>query len=257
MTLATLDSIIEKRIIDTEDIAIRFIRCYRNGEYTATNVLFDIGDTTRQALAKCELKIDKAKNCGCIGEYDNGNGSLMRMLPIVYYIFKKKIFGEQKIYKIIKDVSSITHRHEISILGCYIYSRYCLFLLDGKDRIEAYKEIKSINYNMFSEHSLNKYQRILKNDISTLLEKDISSSGYIVDTLEAVFWLFLNSKDYNNTILKAVNLGNDTDTIAAIVGGLLGIYYGIGNINESWKNTLKRYDYIKELCMRFEKNIRI
>lgn len=72
-----------------------------------------------------------------------------------------------------------------------------------------------------------------------------------------MFWLFLNSKDYNNTILKAVNLGNDTDTIAAIVGGLLGIYYGIGNINESWKNTLKRYDYIKELCMRFEKNIRI
>ena len=86
MTLATMDSIISKKVIDTEDLAIKFVDWYRKSEYTATGKIFDIGDTTRQALAKFELKIDKAVNCGGVGEYDNGNGSLMRLLPIVYYI---------------------------------------------------------------------------------------------------------------------------------------------------------------------------
>ena len=65
-------------------------------------------------------------------------------------------------------------------------------------------------------------------------------------------WLFLNADDYNVTILKAVNLGEDTDTVGAIVGGLLGIYYGIDSIKGSWKQTLKRYDYIVDLCNKFE-----
>ncbi len=256
MTLATMDSIIEKSIIDTEDIAKKFVDWYRSGKYTATNKLFDIGDTTRQALAKIELKIDKAVNCGGIGEYDNGNGSLMRILPIVYYIYYKQSLKDDQIYKVISDISSITHKHEISILGCYIYSRYCMFILDGKDKIEAYNETKKLNYNMFSDYSLSKYNRILKGDISALLENDIFSDGYVVHTLEAVLWLFLNSDNYNNTILKAVNLGHDTDTVAAITGSLLGIYYGIHSINDKWKKSIKKYDYITDMCEKFEKKLK-
>ena len=256
MTLATMDSIIEKSIIDTEDIAKKFVDWYRSGKYTATNKLFDIGDTTRQALAKFELKIDKAVNCGGIGEYDNGNGSLMRILPTVYYIYYKQSLKDDQIYKVISDISSITHKHEISILGCYIYSRYCMFILDGKDKIEAYNEIKKLNYNMFSDYSLSKYNRILKGDISALLENDIFSDGYVVHTLEAVLWLFLNSDNYNNTILKAVNLGDDTDTVSAITGSLLGIYYGIDSINDKWKKSIKKYDYIIDMCDKFEKKLK-
>lgn len=253
MTLATMDSIIEKGKIDTEDMAKKFVNWYRNGEYTATNKLFDIGDTTKQALAKFELKIDKAINCGGIGEYDNGNGSLMRILPIVYYLHYKGLLQDKEIKNLIDDVSSITHKHEISILGCYIYSRYCMFILDGKDKNEAYNEIKSLNFNMFSDYSLSKYHRILREDISILQEKDIFSDGYVVHTLEAVLWLFLNSDDYNNTILKAVNLGHDTDTVAAITGSLLGIYYGFDSINDKWKESLKKYHYIIDMCEEFEK----
>ena len=124
MTLSTLDSIIEKQAIDTDDIADKFLKWYRNGEYTATGKLFDIGRTTIQALVKYELNIDKAINSGGVGEYDNGNGSLMRILPVVYYIYYKKIDNEIEIYNIVKEVSSITHAHEISVLGCYIYTRY-------------------------------------------------------------------------------------------------------------------------------------
>lgn len=252
MTLATLDSIVQCKTIDTEDIAQRFIKWFRNAEYTATNKIFDIGRTTLQALAKYELNIDKAINCGGNNEYDNGNGSLMRMLPLAYYIFYKQIKDDKEIYNIIKDVSSITHAHEISILGCYIYIRYYLLLLEGNDKNKAFHDIQKLDYSMFSGYALRKYSRILNSNILEVLENDISSTGYVVSTLEAVMWLFLNSDDYNTTILKAVNLGNDTDTVAAITGSLLGMYYGIESIRESWKRNLKKYNYIVNLCDEFD-----
>lgn len=255
MTLATIDSIIEKDIIDVNDMANKFLKWFRNAEYTATNECFDIGRTTLQSLAKYELHLGNAKECGGSSEYDNGNGSLMRILPIAYYIYYKKITDDKEIYNIIKDVSSITHAHEISILGCYIYVKYIIGLLNGVNKIQAYKNIQQQDYSLFSDYAINKYRRILRDDIQSLEEANISSSGYVVSTLEAVFWLFLNSNDYNTCILKAVNLGGDTDTVAAITGGLLGIYYGINTIKDGWKQTLRRYDYIVELCEKFDKSL--
>ena len=114
MTLATMDSIIHRKTIDTTDIANRFLKWFRNSEYTATGKVFDIGSTTIQALAKYELKLDEAVHCGCDGEYDNGNGSLMRMLPVAYYCFAKNL-QEEEILNLVRDVSSITQYRILSI----------------------------------------------------------------------------------------------------------------------------------------------
>lgn len=256
MTLATVDSIISTGTITPNDMANKFLNWFRNAEYTATNETFDIGRTTLQALAKYELKLYDASSCGEDNEYSNGNGSLMRILPVAYYIYYKDVTDNQEIYNIVKQVSSITHAHEVSILGCYIYVRLALELLNGKDKIEAYNNIKKLDYSMFSSTTIDKYSRILNNNIQNFDEENISSSGYVVSTLEAAMWLFINSNDYNNTILRAVNLGEDTDTVAACTGGLLGIYYGIENIKSSWKQNLKRYDYIVELCDKFDETIK-
>lgn len=252
MTLATMDSIINKRTIDTNDIADKFLDWFRNAKYTATNETFDIGRTTLQALAKYELKICEASKCGENNEYSNGNGSLMRILPIAYYIYHKEITDNQKIYNIIKEVSSITHSHEISILGCYIYVKFVLELLNGENKISAYKKIQNQDYSMFGSNTIKKYSRILNNEIQKLDKDNISTSGYVVSTLEATMWLFLNSNNYNSTIIKAVNMGEDTDTVAACTGGLLGLYYGIENIQDKWKQRLKKYKYIIELCDKFD-----
>lgn len=256
MTLATIDSIISTSTINPNDMANKFLNWFRNAEYTATNETFDIGRTTLQALAKYELKLYDASSCGEDNEYSNGNGSLMRILPIAYYIYYKDVTDNQEIYNIVKQVSSITHAHEVSILGCYIYVRFALELLNGKDKVEAYNNIKKLDYSMFSSTTIDKYSRILNNNIQNFDEENISSSGYVVSTLEAAMWLFLNSNNYNNTILRAVNLGEDTDTVAACTGGLLGIYYGIENIKSSWKQNLKKYDYIVELCDKFDETIK-
>lgn len=253
MTLATMDSIISTNTIDTNNMASNFLNWFRNAEYTATNETFDIGRTTLQSLAKFELKVCDASSCGESDEYSNGNGSLMRILPVAYYIYYRDITDNQEIYNIVKQVSSITHAHEVSILGCNIYVKFVLELLDGKEKIEAYENIGQLDYSMFSNIAIDKYSRILKDNIQNIDKENISSSGYIVSTLEATMWLFLNSNDYNETVLKAVNLGEDTDTVAACTGGLLGLYYGIENIKDKWKQELKKYDYIIELCDKFDK----
>ncbi len=252
LTLATMHSIIETGTIETNDMADKFLKWLRNADYTATNETFDIGRTTLQALAKYEIQLYNASNCGCFGEFDNGNGSLMRILPLAYYIHCRKITDTNIIYNLVKEISSITHSHEVSILGCFIYVIYSLYILEGKNKTKAYNDIQKADYSMFSDYAISKYSRILQNDISKLSIDDISSSGYIVSTLEAVMWLFLNSNNYNDTILKAVNLGEDTDTVASITGGLLGIYYGANSIKESWKQKLKRYDFIVDLCNEFD-----
>ena len=69
-------------------------------------------------------------------------------------------------------------------------------------------------------------------------EEKIKSNGYVVDTLEAALWCLLNTDNYKDCVLKAVNLGDDTDTVAAIAGGLAGMFYGVDAIPNEWLEQL-------------------
>ena len=187
--------------------------------------------------------------CGINDIKDNGNGSLMRILPIAYYCYYKKL-KEEEIYKLVKDISSMTHRHSISILGCYIYVLFVIGILNGEEKEKIYKGIRKYNYNKyFDKETINNYGRLLDNDISLLDIDNINSSGYVLNTLEAVIWCFMNSNDYNESIIKAINLGDDVDTIGALVGGLSGSYYN--KINNKWLKDIKRKDYLLDLCSRY------
>ena len=92
------------------------------------------------------------------------------------------------------------------------------------------------------------YGRIFKSDFASLDRNEIKSSGYVVDTLEAALWCLMTTNDYKSCVLKAVNLGEDTDTVAAVAGGLAGILYGYDSIPQEWKDTLIKRDYIEDLC---------
>lgn len=85
--------------------------------------------------------------------------------------------------------------------------------------------------------------------------EQIKSTGYIIDTLEATLWCIINTNNYNEAIIKAINLGNDTDTVGACVGALSGIYYGMDSINKEWKKDLLKIEYLEELCEKFDKMI--
>ena len=249
MTLGLIDAINKTGSIIPTDIADNFVKWAENAEFTATGVRFDIGRTCLRAIANYEKGINPTE-CGLDDEFSNGNGSLMRILPLIYYCYAKNM-NNNDIYKVVRDVSSITHRHEISIMGCYIYVLFGIELLNGANLNEAYKKIRESDYSMFSKQCQEKYCRIINTDISLLNMDDISSSGYVVDTLEATLWGLLTTDNYNSAIIKVINLGNDTDTIGACVGGLAGIYYGLEDVNENWRSSLLKYDYIVELCEKF------
>lgn len=251
MTLATIDAIIKDGCINYNTIATNFLEWMKNAKYTPTDTVFDIGRTCLRAIAKFESNQEIAEKCGGTSEMDNGNGSMMRILPLTYYCFSKKM-NEKEIYEIVKNVSSITHGHEISIMGCFIYVMYGIELLSNKNLTQAYEKIKKIKYNTyFSEKTIDRYERILKKNIKKYSLDEIKSTGFIVDTLEATLWILLNTNSYNQSIIGAINLGNDTDTVGACVGGLAGIYYGLENINKTWQSELLKYDYIVELCDQF------
>ena len=257
MTIATMDAIIKDRKIDSKHIMDNFVDWVAKGKYSPTNKCFGIGKTTLQAITKYVNAKDyiTPSRCGLTDIKSNGNGSLMRMLPIVLYCYYKKPKAEE-IYEIVRDTSKLTHAHEISIMGCYIYVRFLLNIMNGKDKEESYKALRRYNYSKyFSQDTIKEYDRILKNDISKYKLNEIKSTGYVVDTLEAVLFVVMNSTKFSESIIGAVNLGDDTDTIGAITGSITGTIYGYDEIPVKWLFSLKKQDYIADIVKAFEETM--
>ena len=254
MMLATMDSIVNTNKIDYSDMMKRFCEWYVNSQYTATGVMFDIGISTRKALHKFDSGYN-ALDCGGKGEFDNGNGSLMRILPISFYSLYNNLNEEQEI-QLLNNCSSLTHGHEISKLGCKIYTDYIKSLLKGKNKKEAFYEIMNKDYSKnYSKDSINKYKRLFSEGFETLNISQIKSSGYVVDTLEASIWCVLNTDSYEEAVVKAINLGEDTDTVGAITGSIAGLIYGNEKIPERWSAKLKNKEYLMRLIEDYSKHL--
>ena len=250
LLIATIDSIYEHNSINYNDIMNKFVEWLDYAKYTATDKVFDIGNTTRKALLNYKNGHNPI-NCGPKEVYDNGNGSLMRILPFVYYL-KVNNFSQGEQVSIINQASSLTHGHEISCLGCKIYADYISLLLDGIDKNIAYQLIKKNNYEQyFSKESINEYNRILFSDLSKLLKSEIKSTGYVVDTLEASIWCTLNNDTFEDALVSAINLGGDTDTIGAICGSMNGIIYGKNSIPKRWIVKLRKREELEKLSFTF------
>lgn len=250
LTLAAMDSISKVQGIDYEDVMKRFNSWTTLAEYTATNELFDIGISTSKAIGNYKFGIP-ATSCGLDGIRDNGNGSLMRILPFVYYIYVNDLTEDEKV-DIINSASSLTHAHEISRLGCKIYADYVMSLLDGVDKFEALNLLKLNDYSKYySQETIDVYSRILKGDLGSLSEDEIKSSGYVVSSLEASIWCTLMNDTYESAVISAVNLGSDTDTVGAITGSINGIIHGMQALPERWLEKIKSKDYLDGITERF------
>jgi ADP-ribosylglycohydrolase len=243
---------------DLEKIGQSFVKWNKYGHWTAHGRLFDIGGTTRHAIARL-IKGESAKFSGNIFEEDNGNGSLMRILPLAFYLKNEEDI--EKLYQTVKEVSSITHGHFRSVFACFIYVVFAIELMKGKDKKEAYDHVqktalKFAEIQGFNPKEIQLFDKIIKNDISTYSEDEIRGSGYVLQSLEASLWCFLNSESYSEAVLKAVNLGEDTDTTGAITGGIAGIYYGFESIPEEWVAELVRKEDIEKLCEKLNEKLK-
>lgn len=256
MALAELDSIRTVGTIDYTDMMERFSRWCMHGEYTPFGEVFDIGIATSRALMNYAKGIAPLESGGKT-EWDNGNGSLMRILPVCLYLFerqKKVCTSENESIYMIHAVSALTHAHVRSQMACGIYYFLVKAILEEEGSLEnrlqkgmdrAYQYYRQ---DLSNHRELENYKRLA--DLSEFKEtpkEGIKSSGYVVDTLEAAVWCLLHSHSYKETVLMAVNLGEDTDTIGAVAGGLAGLYYKEEGIPQEWTQVLQRREWIEEV----------
>lgn len=212
MTICTAKSLKDNNgAVDIGDITDNFLAWAHDEKFTCNGDLFDIGIATHRAL---DTGVPQT------GVRSNGNGSLMRILPLAF----TDCTDEE-----IRKVSAITHGHKISMQACVIYVHVARRLLAGETIREI---IPTLQYDA-------PFDRLCK--IDQMDEDDISSGGYVVHTLEASLWVLAKYGTFEDAVLAAVNLGDDTDTTGAVAGGLAGIVYGMES------------DFAKE-CMKALRN---
>ncbi len=249
---------------DIQDISRLFVKWYNEAYWSARGEVYDVGISTREAILRIKSG-EQSITAGLDGEFDNGNGSLMRILPLLPFIKNK---DDQEIVKIVTEVSSVTHRHPRCILACLIIllvaDELCEYNL-----IEAIKRMQIRLRDILKRHprlltQKQHFDRIIPGNsqpdntnkalipLQDASPQSIRSSGYVVDTVEASLWSLLHSRSYKEAVLKAVNLGEDTDTTACVTGGLAGILYGHQNIPQEWLKILARKTDIEKLAEMLE-----
>lgn len=245
LALCTADAIAKGYSV--EKVAHNFVRWLDEGFWTPHGTVFDIGGTTRDAINRLRAGVDPVL-AGGEDEMDNGNGSLMRILPILWYFEHK---GHYDI-RTVAELSAITHGHPRSMTACVVLVRFAqLILYHGiklaYDKFKLEMQDDSFQRDEQSSH----FSRL--SQLEELPESEIRSNGYVIHTLEASMWCLLKTDNYKDAILKAVRLGGDSDTTACVVGGLAGIAYGWHSIPADWLEVIARKEEIEALCERLER----
>lgn len=250
LTFCTAESLLTG--YDLNDMGRRFVRWFNEGYWGAHHKLFDIGNTTQAALNRIFYGEDPRYS----GDYEhtsNGNGSLMRIMPAALYFSK---LNNNELFTVMQAISGITHAHVRSVLSCFIYACLVREIVNGKDKTEAWRHAIQnstafINAGGYNPEEIKLFDRLLQNDVTLLEENDIHASGYVLHTLEASIWTFLKTDTYTDAVLKAVNLGGDTDTTGCVTGALAGLYYGLEAIPAEWIDSLARQNDIRKLAAAF------
>lgn len=255
-TLSTWDTLInlEKGEISEEVlhyIMNAFVQWRNNGKYGCHEECFDVGFTTDSAIKNYE-QFKSLNSCGQKEEFNCGNGAMMRILPLAFMIQNLPV---RRRYEWCEAFSSLTHGHPLSTLCSFIYVELLINVIKRRDIewsvqevIEAVKEIQS--YDILRALDLGKCARILNNGLINADVASINNSGYVIDTLEAVIWCLYHSSDFQSAVHLAATLGNDTDTTAALVGGIAAIVYNEPFPRE-WMQELKNTDLLISIAGKF------
>lgn len=198
---------------------------------------FDVGNQTKLALNTDDTE--------SLNRLDlNGNGSLMRCLPVgLYYA------TEADVAQVAWAQSGVTHPHQISRLCCSIYCLMVFHMLRDVDPYEAYDlAVQYVNNNFPA------CDRTFLRFIEDFGQDKCRGTGYVVDCLWSSIRAVTSTSSYELAIRQAISYGNDTDTTACVTGGLAGVRWGIKNIPSKWVNLLKGRDWIDPLVKRLIAN---
>lgn len=261
MAYATLASIVENKGIDYDDMMRRFVSWDRDGAYTQYGEAYDQGYTCMWAIDNYAETGDY-KTCGRTGERANGNGALMRIMPVCLFTYvqhKNGMISLEEAIEHVHQATAITHNHLRAQIASGIYFFMIQAVLDEED-ILFHRLRKGMERakDFYTEHledmvEWRHFERMEDLvEFAALTENQIQSTGYVVDSLEAAVWSLIGSDTLEEGLLKAVNLGDDTDTVGAIAGGLGALYYGYEGIPEEWRNTIYKREEVIAFCEKMK-----
>lgn len=223
----------------------KMVRWLFEGYLTPNGKAVGVGKGTFFSVGKLK-KGASFLTSGESGINSNGNGSLMRILPLVFYL---KCDKKEK-YNIVKTCSAITHAHDISKIACCIYTEYFWQLMEVGDKIKAYKNMQNnIKEYFLGNPHMEIFANILNENIYDKPYNTLSGEGYVVSTLEVVLHCFINHTSFSSCVLSAINVGGDTDTNAAITAALAGYYYN--EVPVKWEQQIVKHEMIENLILEF------
>lgn len=238
MALCLAHSLITKRCFDPQDQMELYVSWYMDGAFSSTGRCFDIGNTTASALRKF---VDTGVSfAGSEDPRSAGNGSLMRLVPVVLFYASEPVDA----IEYAGESSKTTHAAVEAIDACRLFAALILGALWGKSKETLLSaEYKPVPHYWERKPLAETIQKISQGSYKSKSRNEIKSTGYVVDSLEAALWAFHHSNNFSDGAIMAVNLGGDADTIGAIYGQLAGAFYGETGIPFHWIKKLA-YNHI-------------
>lgn len=240
--LCLLDSLFTCGEFNLEDFSNKLLLWLRKGYWAVDHIVFDCGVQTLAALREFELG-RCAEQCGLINPNGKGNGALMRVLPLALW---HKGSNEELIIDAHKQCL-ITHGHVCNQVCSALYCLWARYILENINIREAYERAVKDLTIYYETSALENYLYELK---IILQDGNFSGGGFVVDSIRSVKHLLFTYSDYESVVKGAISLGNDTDTTAAIAGGLAGLYYGYSSIPLRFLSNLREFEKVERFIER-------
>ena len=244
MALCLADSLINSKGFDAKNQLDTYVRWLKDGYMSTRDKAFDIGLTIFSSLVQY---METGKTTTYINQEENsGNGSLMRLAPVVMFYADNL----DKAVSFAGKSSLTTHASPIAVDACRYFAYILTLILNGSHKSELFNDEATIKMkHFFKDKPLHpKIAKITNGSYVGKKRDEIKSSGYVVHTLEAALWAFYYGETFKDTILTAVNLGDDADTVGAVAGQLAGAYYGVDNIDTIFLDELFNREFILEMA---------
>jgi ADP-ribosylglycohydrolase len=248
MALCLADSLVETGTFDPIDQLERYSRWYRQGYLSSNGRCFDIGNATRQALAR--FARTRQPNCGTQDGFTAGNGSLMRVAPVPLAYARQPALAIEKC----AESSLTTHGLRVTADACRYFGALILGALSGENKETLLSPLYTPVVGYWTRIPLHReIEEVGRGTFKTKQPPEITGNGYVVSNLEAALWAFYRGLDYREGALLAVNLGDDADTTGAIYGQLAGAYYGVEAIPVGWLDKLAKRELIENFARKLYK----
>ena len=243
IALCLANSLLESDWFSPSDQMNRYFQWLDTGYLSSKEYAFGIGKTIFQALLK--YRTTKDAYCGSKAATSAGNGALMRLAPIAMFFFPNK----HKIEYYSAESAKTTHGAIECLQANSLFGRMLCSAFDGYSKQEIL-----FNHNEDKDWSPG-IRAIAKGEYLKRTEVEISSSGYVVDSLEAALWCFTSTDSFEQALLKSVNLGGDADTVGAICGQIAGAFSGVPGLPTAWLEGLYLRDEIQSISHRLCTNL--